>query len=459
MTGLGSRQDHQASLDIAVVGTGIAGMSCAWLLSERHRVTVYESAEHIGGHSNTVEVATRSGAQPIDTGFIVYNEATYPNLIAMFQYLGVPTRDSEMSFAVSLDDGNLEYAGTDLSGLFAQKRNLIRPRFWGMLRDLRRFYLEAPRDLPRLEYELVSLDTYLRNGNYGAAFRNEHLLPMAASIWSCPTAEAGRLPAAAFIRFCENHGLLKISNRPVWRTVDGGSREYVQRLTATFANRIHTNRPALAVERLEDGVRVHSATGAHDYDHAILACHADQALGLLGHGATVREREVLGAFRYTGNMAVLHTDDTLMPKRRDVWASWNYLGRSGSTHQERRPCVTYWMNRLQRLGGSTQYFVTLNPPRPPSPGTLLRGENYEHPVFDEAAIRAQRRLWSLQDDGGVWFCGAHFGAGFHEDGLQAGLAVAEQLGGIRRPWTVPNESGRIHLEASDSRATELRTSA
>ena len=459
MTPLDPRHDGTAPLDIAVVGSGIAGLACAWLLSERHRVTVYESAGHIGGHANTVDVVTRAGTRSIDTGFIVYNETTYPNLTALFQYLGVPTRASEMSFAVSLDDGRLEYAGTDLGGLFAQKRNLVRPRFWGMLGDLWRFYREAPRDLPRLEHELISLAAYLREGNYGPAFREEHLLPMAAAIWSCPPADAGRQPAAAFIRFCENHGLLKISGRPVWRSVDGGSREYVQRLTEAFAGTIHTGRPARAVERHDGGVELHATSGSHRYDHVVLACHADQALGLLGPRATARERALLGAFRYTANTAVLHTDDTLMPKRRDVWASWNYTGRSGVSHLETRPCVTYWMNRLQRVEGSTRYFVTLNPPRPPGPGALLCTENYDHPVFDEAAIRAQRRLWSLQNEGGIWFCGAHFGAGFHEDGLQAGLAVAEQLGGVRRPWTVPDESSRIHLSPAGQRTPGLRTDA
>ena len=445
------RDVQGAPLDIAVIGSGIAGLSCAWLLSQRHRVTVYEAADKPGGHANTVEIATQAGGLAVDTGFIVYNEVTYPNLTALFGHLGVPTQDSGMSFAVSLDDGRLEYAGTNLRGLFAQKRNLASPRFWGMLADLARFYRSAPRDLARLTEELGSLDSYLAAGGYGAALRDDHLLPMSAAIWSCPIASAGEQPAASFIRFCDNHGLLKFSNRPVWRTVRGGSREYVARLTESFASRIHTSRPVLAVERLGSGVRVTSAEGAHVYDRVVLACHADRALALLGGEATRRERSVLGAFRYTRNLAVLHTDASLMPKRRGVWGSWNYLGRSGAAHAEALPGVTYWMNRLQNLPPETDYFVTLNPARAPRPGTLLRSETYEHPAFDAAAIRAQRRLWSLQDEGGVWFCGAHFGAGFHEDGLQAGLAVAEQLGGLRRPWSVANESGRIHASAAPTR--------
>lgn len=420
--------------DIAIVGTGISGLACAWLLSERHQVTLYESAERVGGHANTVEVA----GEAIDMGFIVYNEATYPNLTALFRHLDVPTCRSDMSFAVSLDEGRLEYSG-DLRGLLAQKRNLARPRFWRMLRDLLRFYRSAPRDLVRLSQDLSNLDDYLRAGGYGAALRDDHLLPMAAAVWSCPVAEAGKQPAASFIRFCDNHGLLKLFGRPVWRTVRGGSREYIARMTERFAGRIHTGRPALGIERRDAGVVVHGTDGGHRYDHVVLACHADQALTLLGGGATAAERNLLGAFRYTGNLAVLHTDASLMPRRRAVWASWNYLGGV------ERPCVTYWMNRLQSLPRGTEYFVTLNPPRPPRLGTLLRTESYDHPVLDAAAVTAQRLLWSLQGNGGLWFCGSHFGAGFHEDGLQSGLAVAEQLGGTLRPWVVANPSGRIHL--------------
>jgi predicted NAD/FAD-binding protein len=429
-------------LDIALVGTGVAGLSAAWLLSQAHRITVYEKANRIGGHINTVDVSGRRGGLPVDMGFIVYNEATYPNLNALFRHLGIPTRESDMSFAVSLDDGALEYAGTDLAGLFAQRRNLLRPRFWSMLRDLLRFYRTAPADAAALAAG-HSLGAYLSRHRYGAAFIEDHLLPMAAAVWSTPVARIADYPAASFIRFCSNHGLLQVTGRPRWRTVIGGSRVYADRLAARFADRVHLGRGASRIERTPDGVLVRDDTGRQArHDHVVIATHSDEALALLADPSP-HESAVLGALRYGRNEAVMHTDASLMPRRRAVWSSWNYLG----TRKDAVPCVTYWMNRLQGLPAERPVFVTLNPHRAPAADTVIHRETYTHPLFDAAAMTAQRKLWSLQGERRTWFCGAYFGAGFHEDGLQAGLAVAEQLGGVRRPWTVAEESGRISVDA------------
>jgi predicted NAD/FAD-binding protein len=311
-----------------------------------------------------------------------------------------------------------------------------------MLADLLRFYREAPRDLPALGD--ITLDDYLRAGNYGAAFRDDHLYPMAAAIWSTPAADIGAYPAAAFIRFCDNHGLLKLARRPQWRTVCGGSREYVSRLITDIGDGVRTGQRILAVRRYPGHVELRDEEGHdHFFDDVVFATHADQALELLADEATPAERQVLGAFRYIRNEAVLHGDEQLMPKRKAAWSSWNYLSRGHA--QERRLSVTYWMNRLQGLEGQTGFFVTLNPVVEPRPDTVFWRGTYHHPAFDTAALAAQRQLWSLQSQQRSWFCGAYFGAGFHEDGLQAGLAVAEALGGVRRPWRVENESGRIHL--------------
>jgi predicted NAD/FAD-binding protein len=423
-----------APLRIAVVGSGVAALSSAWLLSQRHRVTLYEKADRLGGHSNTVIAGGSAGEVAVDTGFICFNDATYPNLIALFDHLEVGARETDMSFAVSLDGGRFEYAAP---GLFAQRRNVLRPRFWSMLGEILRFYREAPGHLAGLTDPHLTLGDYLQREGFSEAFRDDHLLPMAAAVWSSPAHTLLDYPAEAFIRFCGNHGLLKLTGRPRWRTVDGGSRRYVERLARAIDD-VRLGRGVTRVRRTDQGVVVHDSQGGLErFDHVVIGAHADQALAMLD-APTARETQLLGAFRYSRNLTVLHTDPSLMPHRPRAWASWNYIGTADGL------CVTYWMNRLQGLPGQ-DLFVTLNPPRPPRPDTLLRTELYDHPIFNPAALQAQQQLWRLQGEGGVWFCGAHFGAGFHEDGLQSGLAVAEQLGGVRRPWSVENESGRICL--------------
>jgi len=428
---------------IAVVGAGVAGLSATWLLSQRHRVTLYEAADRLGGHSRTVEVGTGGTRTAVDMGFIVFNELTYPNLTALFGHLGVATRATDMSFAVSLDNGLVEYGGVGLAPLFGRPSNLLRARFWSMLSDLVRFYRGAPADRPGLGDD-TTLGDYLDSRGYGRPFQEEHILPQAAAIWSASLDEIRNYPAAAFIRFFENHGLLKLVGRPVWRTVEGGSRRYVERLVDPARVRVRVSAPVRAVRRDGRGAWVVDGRGvAEHFDAVVIAAHADQALALLQQ-PTARERALLGAFGYTRNAAVLHTDVRLMPRRRSVWSAWNYLGERGADGA-RALCVTYWMNLLQGLTSPKPLLVTLNPVVPPDPTQVLRHEQFEHPVFDARALAAQRELWGLQGEGGVYFCGAHFGAGFHEDAVQAGLAVAEQIGGVRRPWTVPDESGRIVL--------------
>jgi predicted NAD/FAD-binding protein len=433
-------------LNIAVIGTGIAGMSAAWLLIKAHRVTVYEQHDRIGGHSNTVDVATGEGTTPVDTGFIVYNERNYPNLTAMLDHLDVPTKESEMSFGASLDRGGFEYSGTGLNGILGQRRNLFRPRFWRMIRDIFSFYRAAPEILNDPLTDDISIGDYLCQKKYTDSFINDHLLPMGAAIWSTTAAEMKEYPAKAFVRFFESHGLLTLNDRPQWRTVDGGSREYVRRLTAAYRDRIVLN-GVRAVRRMANEAVVEDMAGnVTAYDHVVVATHADEAAALLSD-SDERESGLLGRWRYTSNRAVLHRDASLMPKRRRVWSSWNFIG-DPDEGGENRLCVTYWMNHLQSLEMDEPLFLTLNPVREPTDGSIVGEFDYAHPLFDSDALATQPGLWSLQGYRRTWYCGSYFGYGFHEDALQSGLAVGEHLGGVSRPWNVSGMNDRLHLGGS-----------
>jgi hypothetical protein len=424
----------------AIVGTGISGMSAAWLASSNHDVTVYERELRVGGHSHTVNVETPGGRIPVDTGFIVYNEQTYPNLTALFDHLGVKTEKSEMTFGVSLDKGALEYSSL-IAGLMAQPRNFLRGDYLRMWRDLVRFYREAAQTMDAGDTR-TTLGAYLDTHGYSEAFARFHLLPMAAAIWSSSLEDMRAHPVAAFARFFADHGLLKLINRPQWRTVSGGSQEYVRKLTAHYADRIRLRCGVKAILRDATGVTIVDDDGeSARYDGVIIAAHADQALAMLGD-ASPEEHSLLGCFQYRPNKAVLHCDPNFMPKRRMAWASWNYLGHTSDKPNDDL-CVTYWMNKLQNIDSPAQLFNTLNPREMPREDTIYRVDHYAHPLFNSAALEAQQRLWHLQGVRNTWFCGSYFGSGFHEDALQSGLAAAEDATGSRRPWRVAKESGRI----------------
>lgn len=416
---------------IAVIGAGIAGLGAAWALSRQHEVIVFEANAYPGGHSNTVEVDYDGVTMPVDTGFIVFNDWNYPNLRRLFAQLDVPAIKSDMSFAVSVGQGEsrgqLEWSGSSLATLFAQKRNLLRPSFHGMWRDILRFNRAAVTDLEAGRMAGLGLGDYLAQGRYSDSFMLDYLLPMGAAIWSTPLAGMMDFPAETFARFCKNHGLLSINDRPQWYTVQGGSREYVRRLLADGRFTLHLHSPVHAIEREADGVTVVTAGRMHHVDQVILACHADQALRLLDNQATPAERDILSAFRFQPNRAVLHRDPRQMPRRRSVWASWNYLSEPRRDLQ-RRVGLTYWMNRLQSLDDSRPLFVTLNPIIEPRGDLVFAEFAYDHPLFDRAAIAAQARLPAIQGKDRLWFCGAWCRYGFHEDGFSAGLQVAQALG-------------------------------
>jgi len=417
---------------IAVIGSGIAGMGAAWALDRVHDVVVYEAQDRLGGHAQTVDVSDETGPVAVDTGFIVYNQANYPNLVRLFDALRVPTEWSDMSFSVSVGGGEFEFQSR-AGGILAQPSNALRPGTWRMLRDFRRFCRDAPRVLESGSRE--SLGEYLDRGGYGDEFRLDLLLPMTAAIWSSGLDDMLEFPVTTLVRFLSSHALLQVGSRPRWRTVSGGSREYVRRLTAGFRDRVRLSTPVVGVRRASDGVTVLDTRGGSDrFDQVVFATHADTTLSVLGAEALPEERALLGAFRFQGNEAVLHRDPSLMPRRQAVWSSWNYLAEGRGEPDRTKPVsLTYWMDRLQNLQTREPVFVTLNPIREPrGVSTTFR---YAHPQFDRRAVDAQRSLAELQGRRRTWFAGAWCGYGFHEDGLRAGLEVASALG-APAPWGV-----------------------
>ena len=421
-------------MKLAIVGSGISGLAVAHTLKDHADITVFEAGDYFGGHTHTVDITlpTPQGrvTHGVDTGFLVFNERTYPNLINLFAELNVETAPSDMSFSVkvpgALKGKTLEWSGTDLNSVFAQRSNLVNPHFWRMLLDVMRFNALCTRIAKeQREKELQQpLSDFLRTHKFSEPFRDWYFLPMLGCIWSCPTSQMLQFPAATMVRFCDNHGLLQVNNRPQWFTVKGGAKHYVQAITSRIADK-HLNTPVQAIERDDSGVVLHTARGAERFDHVVIAAHADQALKMLAQ-PTADERDVLSHIGFQNNRAVLHTDASVMPQKRLAWAAWNYE-RTSDTQENARVCLHYWLNKLQPLPFTENVFVSLNPAQAIAAGHVLGEFDYAHPVFDLAAIQAQRRVNSLQGVQHTWFAGAWMGYGFHEDGFKAGRAAAKGI--------------------------------
>ena len=424
---------------VAIIGSGIAGLSVAHALAHEAQITLFEAGRHFGGHTNTVDITLNGITHGVDTGFLVLNERTYPNLLRLFEQLGVEIAKSDMSFSVQVPAArgrrNLEWSGTSLDSLFAQRANVLRPGFWRMVSDLLRFNrLATALALRGEDADLQQpIADFLRQNRFSDEFRDWYFLPMLGCIWSCPVDQMLRFPVATMIRFCHNHGLLQIANRPQWYTVRGGARTYVRKMLEAIPDaRLGT--PVRGVRRLvgteEASVCVTTDAGTERFDEVVMACHSDQSLQLLSDPDPA-EAKVLGAIRYQRNRAVLHTDTSLLPQRRRAWAAWNYERAATDAREQASVCLHYLLNRLQPLPFKTPVVVSLNPVREPRPDTVHAEFDYAHPVFDTAAIAAQQHVPALQGRHHTWFCGAWTRYGFHEDGLMSGLAVCE---GLRAAW-------------------------
>jgi predicted NAD/FAD-binding protein len=414
---------------IAIIGSGISGVASAYFLQKKHDIVLFEANTYLGGHTNTVDIELEGKTEAVDTGFLVFNDRTYPNLIALLNELGVSSYPSDMSFGVSLDEGKTEWAGTSLDTVFAQRSNAFSPSFLGMLRDILKFNSAAQANLQRSLATRLTLGELLIADNYGKAFRDGYLLPMAAAIWSSSPDDILDFPASTFLQFCINHALLQVNDRPKWRTVSGGGREYVRKIAATLRD-IRLNTPVLSVRRNASGVELTTLQGVEQFDAVVFATHAPDTLRLL-RDASEAEANVLSSVRYQANTAVLHTDVSQLPKRKKVWSAWNYIGGAASADafDDMRPvCVSYLLNQLQNLSIKQAVIVTLNPFTEPAPETVLARFDYDHPIFDNAAIAAQQQLPGIQGKNKVWFAGAWTGYGFHEDGLKSALRVVTDFG-------------------------------
>ena len=420
-------------MKIGIIGSGISGLSCAYYLHRDHEVHVFERAERIGGHTATVDVAMGGRRFAIDTGFIVFNDWTYPNFIALMDELGVSSKPTEMSFSLSDRDSGLEYAGSNFNTLFAQRSNLLSPRFLGMLRDIVRFNKEAIADLEAGTLSPdMSLGEYLQKGGYGRAFIDYYLVPMGAAIWSADVPVMLDFPLQFFVRFFRNHGLLSVRNRPQWRVIEGGSREYLKPLSDPFSRNIHTGANIEGVRRLEKGAEIRLVGGqVETFDAVVFACHSDQALAMLDDASAV-ERDILGAIPYQNNEVTLHTDTRLLPRLERAWSSWNYQRRPDT----QRPTLTYNMNILQGLSAPETFCVTLNDREAINPHKILGKFDYAHPVFTLPGMAAQER-WGEINGGSTWFCGAYWRNGFHEDGVHSALRVANGIGVSEKFARVP----------------------
>ncbi|MEA1987978.1 MAG: FAD-dependent oxidoreductase [Pseudomonadota bacterium] len=428
---------QQSKKKVAVIGSGISGLSAAWFLSQKHDVTLFEKNEKLGGHTNTITLEIEGKQQPVDTGFIVFNTPNYPNLTAMFNHLNVKTQATEMSFSVTADSGTLEYSGNNLNTLFAQRSNILSLAHWKMIREILRFNKQAKQDLKRSLASEISLGDYLSEHGFSERMRDYYLLPMAAAIWSCPVETMMKFPVGSFLQFFENHGLLNIEDRPQWESVVQGSEQYIKAILELDAFQVKLASPVEKVKRIPDSLHVLTKQGEEFvFDDVVFASHADETYAMLDD-VIKPDFSLLDHFKYQENIAYLHSDLNLMPKRKLAWAAWNYL--RDTSHKTHPVAVTYWMNLLQNLPVDTPLLVTLNPAEAPQKHLTYKRIVYQHPVFDEAAMSAQAELASLQGKHSLWFCGSYFGYGFHEDGLTSSVNLAT-LWNIDLPWQTVTQS-------------------